>query len=126
MCIGNFEPVSLPTFDLALPDENIKGACDYVKYDQLDSLSLHISNLTILHFNIRGLISKQHQLFNLLANGFGTAKPIDIALLNETWLRKENINKANLPGYTFISKERIGKKGGGIAVIIVNKYKCRE
>ena len=126
MCLGNFEPVVLPTFDLSLPNENTKGACDYVKHDQLDSLSLHISDLRILHFNIRGLISKQHQLFNLLINGFGTAKPIDISLLNETCLRKENINKANLPGYTFLSKEWIGQKGGGITVIIANKYKCRE
>ena len=126
MCLGNFEPLELPTFDLALPDENTKGACDYVEHDQLDSLSPHISDLRILHFNIRGLISKQHQLFNLLINGFGTAKPIDIALLNETWLRKENSNRANLPGYTIMSKEQIGKKGGGIAVIIANKYKCRE
>ena len=126
MCLGNFEPVDLPTFDLALPDENNKGVCDYVENEHLDSLSLHISDLRILHFNIRGLISKQHQLFNLLIKGFGTAKPIDIALLNETWIRKENINKANLPSYTILSKEQVGKKGGGIAVIIANKYKCRE
>ena len=126
MCLDSLKPVELPTFDLALPNENTKGACNYVEHDQLDSLSPHISDLRILHYNIRGLISKQHQLFNLLTNGFGTAKLIDIALLNETWLRKENINKANLPGYTIMSKERIGKKGGGIAVIILNKYKCRE
>ena len=47
-------------------------------------------------------------------------------MLNETWFRKDNINKVNLPGYTILSKEQIGKNGGGIAVIIANKYKCRE
>ena len=47
-------------------------------------------------------------------------------MLNETWLRKDNINKVSLPGYTILSKERVGKKGGGIAVIIATKYKCRE
>ena len=105
MCLGNFEPVELPTFDLSLPEENIKGACDYVETDHLDSLSPHISDLRFLHFNIRGLISKQHQLLNLLINGFGTAKPIDVAMLNETWLRKDNINMVSLPGYTILSKE---------------------
>ena len=47
-------------------------------------------------------------------------------MLNETWLRKENINKISLPGFTFISKERVGKKGGGVAIIVANRYKCRR
>ena len=60
MCLGNYEPVDLPTFDLAFPDENNKGMCDYIETEDLDSLSLHVSDLRLVHLNIRGLISKQH------------------------------------------------------------------
>ena len=126
MCLENYEPVELPTFDLAVPYENHKGTCNYIETEHLDSLSPHVSDLRFLHLNIRGLISKQHQLYNLLTDGFGTAKSIDIAMLNKIWLRKENINKISLPGFTFISKERVGKKGRGVAIIVANRYKCRR
>ena len=122
MCLGNYKPFDLPHFDYSLPDENIKNSCDYVESTDLDSLSPHVSNLRVIHLNIRGLISKKSELLSLLTNGFGTAKPIDIAMLNETWLRKETINKITFPGYSFISRERVGKKGGGIGILISNQY----
>ena len=52
MCLGNYEPLDLPTFDLSLPEENIKGVCDYVETGHLDSLSPQLSDLRFLHFNI--------------------------------------------------------------------------
>ena len=72
------------------------------------------------------MISKQQALYNLLKLGCGPAKPFDIALINETWLRKETVNKVSLPGYEVISKERIGKKEGGICAIVSNKLKHRQ
>ena len=126
MCLGNHKPFELPHFDYSFPDENIKNSCDYVESTDLNSLSPHVSNLRIIHLNIRGLISKQSELLSLLTNGFGTAKSIDIAMLNETWLRKETKNKITFPGYSFISRERVGKKGGGIGILISNQYKFRQ
>ena len=72
------------------------------------------------------MISKQQALYNLLKLCCGPAKPFDIALINETWLRKETVNKVSLPGYEVISKERIGKKEGGICAIVSNKLKHRQ
>ena len=45
MCLGNYEPVELPTFDLAVPYENHKGTCNYIETEHLDSLSPHVSDL---------------------------------------------------------------------------------
>ena len=109
-----------------MPDEDYKGSYDYVEPCDLDSLSLHIFDLRLIHLNIRGLIGKQNELHNILTNGYGTAKPIDITLLNKTWLRKDTLNKVSFPGYTLLSKQRIGKKGGGIGIIIADKLKFRQ
>ena len=109
-----------------MPDENIKGSCNYLEHEDLDSLSPHISDLQIIHLNIRGLIGKHNELNKLITDGFGTAKPIDIIMLNETWLRKDTLNKVTFPGYTLLSKERKGKKGGGIGMIVSNNFKFRQ
>ena len=105
MCLGNYEPPILSAFDYSFPNENLKGSCNYVDFEDLDGLSPHISDLRIMHLNIRGLISKQQELYSLITNGYGTAKPIDMIMLNETWLRKETLNKISFPGYSLISKE---------------------
>ena len=47
-------------------------------------------------------------------------------MLNETWLQKETLNKLSFPGYLLISKERIGKKGGGFGILLSNFYKSRQ
>ena len=103
--MGNFEPEILSKFEYTMPDENIKGSCNYLEHEDLDSLSPHILDLQIIHLNIRGLISKHYKLNKLITDGFGTAKPIDIIMLNETWLRKDTLNKVTFPGYTLLSKE---------------------
>ena len=126
MCLGNFEPIELPTFEYSMPDEDFKGSCDYLEIDDLDSLSPNISDLRLIHLNIRGLVGKQNELNNLLINGYGTAKPVDIAMINETWLRNDTLNKVSFPGYNLLSKQRIGKKGGGICMIIADKFKHRQ
>ena len=89
MCLGNYEPDNLPTFDYSMPDENFKGSCDYIDHNDIDSLSPHVSDLRLLHLNIRGIIGKQMDLQNLLTTDYGTAKAVDVAMLNETWLRKD-------------------------------------
>ena len=126
MCPGNYEPPILSAFDYSFPNENLKGSCNYVDFKDLDGLSPHISDLRIMHLNIRGLISKQQELYSLITNGYGTTKPIDIIMLNETWLHKETLNKISFPGYSLLSKERVGKKGGGIGILFSNHYKVRH
>ena len=101
MCVHNCNSLlssSNPTtspFEFSSPNEIDFPACDYLESGDLDYLSPHVSDLRIMHLNIRGLISKQLELMTTIRNGYGTAKPIDIVMLNETWLRKETTNKVS-------------------------------
>ena len=56
----------------------------------------------------------------------GSCDYVEPCNLNETWLRKDTLNKVSFPGYTLLSKQRIGKKGGGIGIIIADKLKFRQ
>ena len=57
----------------------------------------------------------------------GSTNKVDIVLLCETWLRADSRKFVNLPSHHYISKERVGKKGGGIGILINTtlKYKPR-
>ena len=128
MCIHNHKSPSSSSsspFEFSAPNELDYPLCDYLDSENLDYLSPHVSDLRIMHINIRGLISKQTELDTVICNGYGPAKLIDIVLLNETWLQKETIKKVSIPGYTLHSKERIGRKGGGIGILVSNSLKCR-
>ena len=128
MCVHNHNPStssSSSPFEFSTPNELDYPLCDYLDSESLDYLSPHVSDLRIMHLNIRGLISKQIELGNVIHNGYGPAKPIDIVLLNKTWLQKETIHKVSTPGYTLYSKERVGGKGGGIGILVSNRLKCR-
>ena len=72
--------------------------CEYVDPHSLDYDScVQPDDFSILQFNIRGLISKEEQL-NRLLNNIGGVNKVGVIALNETWLRKENMNKVALPG----------------------------
>ena len=83
----------------------------YVDYDDFLSMYRPDSDLTILQLNIRGLINKQSDLSKLLQREENNK--VDVALLCETWIRPKNLNRINIPGYKYESKERKGEKGGG-------------
>ena len=82
------------------------------------------SDLVVLQLNIRGLINKQTDLHKLLSNG--STNKVDVVLLCETWLRKETNKLINIPNYQFVGKERQGKKGGGVGILISNDLKYRH
>ena len=44
-----------------------------------------------------------------------------ILALSETWLADGDEKYFNIPNYTFISKPRIGKRGGGVGLYISDK-----
>ena len=87
--------------------------CEYIDSDTT-ALEKILSNddFSIMQLNIRGVRSKEDEL-NRLLNKIGSANKVSVLALNETWLRKDTINKINLPGYNLEHKIRKGKEGGG-------------
>ena len=89
------------------------------------NLGYNVSDLSILHLNIRGLVSKQNELKQLISK-CSHGRQLDICILNETWLNDGNVYLVNIPGYTLIHKNRTHKKGGGVAILVSDYLKFRR
>ena len=48
----------------------------------------------------------------------------DVLLLCETWLTPFS-PVLKIPGYETFQRNRIGKKGGGVAILLAEKYRCK-
>ena len=98
---------------------------DKCTYEELNKdIPCDSSDLSIIHFNIRGLISKLGDLNYILNNSFSTRHP-DVVLLCETWLSSRS-PKPTISGYNVERSDRLHKKGGGVAILISNKCKYRR
>lgn len=77
-----------------------------------------------VHVNINGLKSKYDELRYLLVN----EKNIIACALCETKLNvmRDYGGEFNIPEYTFVRKDRIGKEGGGVGVYVNREYSCEE
>ena len=51
---------------------------------------------------------------------------IHIATINETWLSKDNEHLLNIPDYNVVKKNRIGKKGGGVCILVHKSLYYKE
>ena len=95
------------------PDTILNDVCSYVDDCKTNSPD---GSLIIMQLNIRGLTGKQFLLKELIKEG--NTNKVDVVLLCETWLRAETKNKISIPGFFFIGKEQVGKKGGGVGILI--------
>ena len=115
-CVSILKPPHLitalpcPEFDFStgLLDDSIIS-CKYVE-NSPDKVK---TALRILQLNIRGILSKQQELRDLLITN-----SIDIALICETWLASNNENRLSIAGYNSLVKVRTGRKGGGVCILI--------
>ena len=89
-------------------------ACEYLEPD--DSWQLESENLLIMQLNVRGLSSKVDQIKRLIDMN-PCNKPPEVILLCETWLN-DSSPTITIPGYNLELENRIGKKGGGVAILI--------
>ncbi len=79
--------------------------------------------ISVIHFNSRSLISnlsKIKQCLRKIDNKFS------VIAISETWLNEEHINMVRMEGYELIYMNRTHIKGGGVALYIDEKYKCRS
>ncbi len=87
--------------------------------------SLNKCKLKIFHLNIRSLPDKFDKLkFLLISTKFDP----DVILLCETFLNNKNETLYQLNGYQFISKPRVNKACGGVAMYVKNElnFKIRN
>ena len=110
---------SLTDLDLSLLDN-----CVYLDMEDYDKTTLKADDLNVLQLNVCGLINKQAELNKILMDG--SINKVNVALLCETWLRSETKNLINLLTYSYIGKERKGKKGGGVGILIDKDLKFRN
>ena len=89
--------------------DNLIDNCDYV--DIVEKPITTNKQLSILQFNIRGVLGKQSLLTNLLKDTNKHSKA-QIILLQETWLKKGREKRLKIPGYMFTGSHRKNKKGG--------------
>ena len=110
-----------------LPSLEVNYNTDNCTYKELKKdIRCDSSDLSVIHFNIRGLMSKIGNLNHNLTNSFSSNHP-DIVLLCETWLSSKS-PKLAINGYNIERTDRLNKKGGGVAILISTrcKYKRRK
>lgn len=110
------------------PDRHFFNFTDNCKYYQDDSITEIIAqqdgnkNLSIIHFNSRSLHANfqyiKDYLIQLNVN-------FDVIAISETWLTNNVIQDFQLENYQMYSMNRTNKKGGGVALYLNDKLKCR-
>ena len=88
---------------------NCDDTCDYLTNDSLELIERNVSDLIIVHLNIRGLKSKINDLNELLDK----LKNPEIIILNETWLKESDNKRIILPNYKYEGIPRKIKKEEG-------------
>ena len=111
----DYETLSKKNLDITV-DDSLNDYCTYLDYEEYDELSSKGQNLTIFQLNIRGILGKQNELSSLIKKG--NKNKVSAVLLCETWIRLETKKLVSIPGYNYFSKERIGKKGGGVGILL--------
>ena len=89
-------------------------SCNYVEMNNL--ITTGKGDLTIIQLNVRGITSKQMKVKELIDTSIKSNTP-DIILLCETWLNPFSPG-LNIAGYDTYQNDRIGKKGGGVAILV--------
>ena len=89
---------------------------------------LKSKGMSIVHQNITGLLSNFHSLQELLFSH----ENVNILTLSETHIIDDTFNDNNnlyeIPGYSFITRNRVAGKGGGVAMSLKDtiSWKRRE
>ena len=119
MCLNNIMQAcdGLNEFNYQTNPLNDIVTCNYLEVDSYDR-KLNTSELSVIQLNVRGLISKQHDLCELINK---LKHKVHVIILCETWLTEANKKLINIPGYKLISKEQTNKKGGGVGFLIDEK-----
>ncbi|KAI4800683.1 hypothetical protein KUCAC02_009526 [Chaenocephalus aceratus] len=83
------------------------------------------NKLKLALLNVRSLAGK-----TFLINDFITEHNLDFMFLTETWIEQNNsaavLIESTPPNFSFMSQERMHKKGGGVAILFNDSIQCRK
>ena len=108
--------------DLGFNNE-IVDSCDYLDYGELTKDKRDKNNLTVLQLKIRGILNMQDKLKTLLDDIKNDSR-VDVVMLVETWLNKNNDKRLKIPGYQFFGFHRKQKRGGGVGILVSQELQC--
>ena len=119
-CVLGTDNLDLPVRSLN-PEFEIKDSCDYINVD--NTLLCDQNSLTCMQMNVRGISSKKTEVRHLIDHCLCNDTP-NALLLCETWLTPFS-PILKVPGYETYQHNRIGKKEGGVAILLADKYRCK-
>ena len=111
--------------DLSFNNEVVDN-CTYLDYSNESTKKVEnpYNTFTVLQLNIRGILSKQDKLKNLLKDIKSTGM-VHAVMLVETWLNKRTVKRVKIPGYNIHCSHRNNKKGGGVGILVSQSLDCR-
>ena len=116
--IKHYDELARPMNNMSLNELLWNDKCDYTSPDTCANLNPNNHNLIILQLNIRGLISHQTDLHQLLNKLKCKNTIVDAVLLCETFLNDKTANQVHISGYKLIANHRKNNKGGGTAILL--------
>ena len=119
-CVRGTDNLDLPVSSLNSEFE-MNESCDYI--DVNNTLHCDRNSLSCVQMNVRGISSKKTELKYLIDNFLYNDTP-DVLLLCETWLTPFSPT-LKIPGYETFQRNRTCKKGGGVAILLADKYRCK-
>ena len=121
MCFSKTNEVTAQSGQKSFDIDNL-NICEY---EELEKHVMRSSNdFTVIQHNIRGINSKIGDIKYLIDNTCVTGTP-DCMLLCKTWLGPHSPS-VKIAGYNFVHTDRVGKKGGGVGILITNCTKFKE
>ena len=110
MCLNNASKVRLDklsvTYDLLTRLDLQSEHEDNCHYTDLVNVCALSKNLTVLHLNIQGLLSKMSDLKSYLSDMLKQGIFPTVILLCETFLNKNTVNLCKIKSYDLITKHR--------------------
>ena len=103
-----------------IDNNNFIDSCDYLTTDDCKTIVTCNCDLSVLQLNICGLLNKRNELIELLRH-CTYLESVDVVLLVETWLTKDNEHRINIPGYTYYGEPQHNHKGGGVGFLVNNR-----
>ena len=94
--------------------------CDYMDTADCKTIVTRNCDLSVLQLNVRGILHKQTELLELLRK-CTYLENVNVVLLVETWLKKDNEHRINILGYTYYGEPRQNRKGGSVGFLVNNR-----